>query len=218
MSGIPDNSNAGYVPAPAQENLGIKPLQGVALGETKFGMTPEEDAEYKAFVQSAYDGRLLVGVDRIFARKLYTEISTSEIEEATGEKPRLAKLVVWFAYLASPLAMLITAILAAFSFRWWALVIIPAGFLGWMLNSMTARRGSSSMWFLTLVGIAAVGIHLMRLLADPYLSGFIASFAFALWCDRLLYSASTFFFRAFILRNPRAFLAFGEGVRIREAS
>jgi len=156
-------------------------------------------------------------VDRIFARKLYIEIPTSEIKEATGEKPRLAKLIVWFAYIASPLAMLITAILAAFSFRWWALLIIPAGFLGWMFNSMTARLGSSSMWFLTLVGIAAVGVHLMRLLANPYLSGFIASFAFALWCDQLLYSASTVFFRAFVLRNQRALQAFGEGIRLRKA-
>ena len=145
------------------------------VGKAKFDMTPGEDAEYKAFVQSVYDGRLLVGVDRIFARELYTEISTSEIEEATGEKPRLAKLVVWFAYLASPLAMLISAILAAFSFRWWALLIVPLCLLGWMINSMAARRGSSSMWFFTLVGIAAVGIHLMRLLANPYLSGFIAA-------------------------------------------
>ena len=113
-------------------------------------MTPGEAAEYKAFVQSAHEGGLLVGVDRIFAQKLYTKISISEIEETTGEKARLAKLVVWFAYLASPLAMVITTILAAFSFRWWALVMVPVGFLARMFNSMSARRGSSSMWFLTL--------------------------------------------------------------------
>jgi len=37
------------------------------------------DAEYNALVQSANDGRLVIGVDRIFARKLYTEASTSAL-------------------------------------------------------------------------------------------------------------------------------------------
>ena len=56
---------------------------------------PEEDTEYKAFVQAACDGQILVGVDRIFARKLYTELSASKLRK-NRQKPRLAKLVVWF--------------------------------------------------------------------------------------------------------------------------
>ncbi len=49
------------------------------------GMPEVSDAEYKALVQSAYEGRVLIGVDRIFARRLYTDVATSAIETATGE-------------------------------------------------------------------------------------------------------------------------------------
>ncbi|HXH24686.1 MAG TPA: hypothetical protein VNI78_05515, partial [Vicinamibacterales bacterium] len=62
------------------------------------------DAEYTALVQSAYDGRALIGVDRVFARRLYTDVPTSAIENATGEAPYLEKLVVWFAFVAAPVA------------------------------------------------------------------------------------------------------------------
>ena len=41
-----------------------------------------DDAEYKEFVESAYHGRVLIGVDRIFARRVYTDIPTSTIQEA----------------------------------------------------------------------------------------------------------------------------------------
>lgn len=175
------------------------------------------DAEYKAFVQSASDGHVLIGVDRIFARKLYTGISTSKILKATGETPYVEKLVVWFAYLASPLAMFTSAILAFFTFRWWVLLVVPVMVVGWMFNSVFGRRGSSSIWSLTIVVIAALSVHFLHLLANRWLSGFVATFAFALWCDRLVYCASTFFLRAFILRNQRAFEAFGEGIRVRKA-
>ena len=70
---------------------------------------------------------------------------------------------------------------------------------------------------LTVVVIAAVTVCFMRLLPNPWLSGLVATFAFALWCDRLLYCASTFFLRAFVLRNQRAPEVFDEGIRIQQA-
>jgi len=175
------------------------------------------DADYDTFVQSARNGRTLVGVDRVFARKLYTSVTTSAIKEATGEAPYLEKLVVWFAFLASPLAMLSSAVLAVFAFRWWALLIVPLAFSWWMLNRSMSMRGDSSIWFLTFVVIVTVTVHFMELLPTPCISRFVAIFALAMWCDRLLYRASTFFLRAFVLRNRRALESFGEGVTIREA-
>lgn len=167
-------------------------------------------------MQSAYDGRILVGVDRVFARKLYTDMATSAIEEVTGEAPYLEKLVVWFAFLASPLAIVGSAVMAAFAFRWWALLIVPVAFLCWMFNRSMSVRGGSSIWFLSLAVIAAVSAHFMNLL-PTVISGFVVAFVFAMWCDRLLYWASTVFLRAFVLRNQQALEAFGEGITIREA-
>jgi len=175
------------------------------------------DSEYKSLVQAAYDGRLLVGVDRIFARKLYTDVPTSAIEEATGEAPYLEKLIVWFTFLASPIAILTSAVVAVLGFRWLALLVVPVAFLWWMFNRSISARGGSSIWFLTLVLIVTVSFHFMNLLHTPWISGFVAILAFALWCDRLLYYAATFFLRAFVLRNQRALEAFGEGVTIRDA-
>jgi len=174
------------------------------------------DAEYKAFVESACHGRVLVGVDRVFARKLYTDVPLSAIEEATGEAPYLEKLVVWFAFLASPLALLGSAVLAAFAFRWWALLIVPVACIWWILNRSMSVRGGSSIWFLTIAVIVAMSVQVMNLLPSSWMSGFMAAFAFAMWCDRLLYCASTFFLRSFVLRNPQALRAFGEGLTIRD--
>ena len=54
------------------------------------------DTDYRTFVQAACDGRILVGVDRVFARRLYTGVPISVIRTATGEPPYIEKLVVWF--------------------------------------------------------------------------------------------------------------------------
>jgi len=173
-------------------------------------------SEYRTFIQAAHEGQILVGVDRVYARKLYTDVPISVIEEATGEAPYAEKLVVWFAFLASPLAIVCSAILAAFAFRWWAFLIIPVAFIWWMFNRSMSARGDSSLWLHTIIVIAAVSVHFANILPTHWMSGFAALFTFALWTDRLLYCSSTFFLRAFVLRNQRAFEAFGEGITIRE--
>ena len=174
-------------------------------------------ADYKAFVQSVYDGRTLVGIDRVFARKLYTNRATSEIKKATGEAPHFAKLVVWFAFLGGPLAMLSSAVVAVLAFEWWALLITPAAFVLWFLNQSMSSRGDASIRTHSLLLVTAVGVHLAGRLLSPGVSSFLALFALALWCSRLLYCASTFFLRAFVMRNHQALEAFAEGISIREA-
>lgn len=174
------------------------------------------EADYKRLVQSAYDGRILIGVDRVFARRLYTDVGLSAIEQATGEAPYLEKLVVWFAFLAAPLAILGSGVMAAVAFRWWAFFIVPVAFLWWMFNRSVSVLEGSSIGFLTLAMIVAVSAHFMNLLPDPWMSGFVATFVFAMWCDRFLYWVSAFFLRAFVLRNQRALEAFREGITIRE--
>jgi len=173
------------------------------------------EAEYEQLVQAAYDDRILVGIDRAFARRLYTNVATSEIEEATGEAPYLGKLVVWFAFLSSPIAMLGSSVLAAYAFRWWSLLIIPVTLLWWVFNRSRSVRGGASIWLHTLLVIVAVSAHFMDLFSNVSISGFVTAFVFALWCDRFLYWSSTFFLRAFVLRNQRAFEEFRDDIIIR---
>ena len=173
--------------------------------------------DYKVFVQSVHDGRTLVGIDRIFARKLYTSRATSEIKKATGEAPYLAKLIVWFAFLGGPLAMLSSGVAAVLAFGWWALVITPAAFVWWFLNQSMSSRGDATIRTHSLFLVAAVGVHLAGRLLSPEVSSFLVLFALSLWCSRLLYCTSTFFLRAFVLRNHQALEAFAEGITIRES-
>jgi len=173
------------------------------------------DVDYKAFVQDANDGRVLIGVDRPFARSVYTNMASIAIQQATGETPYIEKAIVLFAFIASPLAILGSAVLAGFAFRWWAALIVPAALLLWIHNRSRSMLSGSSLWFLTIVVIAAVIVHSMNLLPTPWMSGFLTAFIFAMWCDRLLYCTSAFFLRAFVLRNQRALEAFAEGITIR---
>ena len=180
--------------------------------------TVPDDAEYRRLVESAYAGQTLVGVDREYARKLYMNIATSAIEQATGEAPYLEKLVVWFASLAGPVAFLSSAILAVFAFHGWALIIIPAALLWWLFNYVLSARGGAKIWFLTLLLIATTGVYLAHFLPTPWVSEFVAAFVFAMWCSRLIYCASTAFLRAFVLRNQRALNAFHDGITLQEAA
>ena len=123
---------------------------------------------------------------------------------------------MWFAFLMAPVAMLSSAAAAAFAFGWWAIVVIPGLLFWWFFNKSMSVRGGSSIWFLTLLMIATAGVNFLDVFPNPWVSGVLVFFAVALWCDRLLYWGSTFFLRAFVLRNRRALEAFGEGITIRE--
>ncbi len=173
------------------------------------------EAEYEEFVQAAYDGHVVVGVDRVDAKKLYTEVSLADIEKATGETVYLEKLVVRSAELVSFVAAIGSVGLAALAFGWWAVLITPVALFLWFFNISLSVVGGSRIWVLTLLLIAAVVVHLMKLLPSPWMSGFFAVYFLALWCSRLLYSASTVFLRAFVLRNQRALDAFADGITIR---
>lgn len=175
-----------------------------------------DDLDHKRLAQLESEGRILIGVDRTYARKLYTDVPISTIQRETGESPYFEKLVVWFAFLMSPIAILTSAVLAAYTFHWWAVLIVPVSILWWMGNKADSSRGNTHIWLLTLVMATAVSIHFLRLLPTPWMSGFLLVFVFSLWCDRLLYCASTMFLRLFVLRNQRALQAFGEGIIIRE--
>lgn len=172
--------------------------------------------DHKRLVQLEHQGRILVGVNRVYARKLYTDMPASAIKNATGETPCLEKLVVWFAFLASPLALLVSTLLAVISFGWWAFLIVPIAVSCWISNRSLSVRGDSSMWFITVALSAAVGAHFTNLLPSQWISGTLVVFAFAMWCDRLLYCASTVFLRAFVLRNPRALEACRDGITFRD--
>ena len=175
-----------------------------------------DETEYRQFVQDVNAGRIMIGVDRPFARKVYTKMSFSAIQQATGETPFIEKAVVLFAFVAQAIAILGAFVLAVFAFRWWAFLVIPVVAILWFYNMSRSSMGGASIRIHTVALIGALIIHFLKVLPNPWMSEFLIVFVFALWCSRLVYNASTFLLRECVLRNPRALEAFEEGITIRE--
>jgi len=175
------------------------------------------ESEYKTFVEQAYSGALLIGIDRAVARKFYTDIPLSKIEEETGEAPYFEKMVVWFAFLAAPLALLASFVLSAFAFHWWAALAIPLSIVFYFGFSGQSSMPRGGMLGISVLLALAVGSLFTSFFASPFVSWYFIAVTFSLWASRLLYNAATAFLRAFVLRNQRALEFIGEHIHIRQA-
>jgi hypothetical protein len=170
--------------------------------------------EYQELVKRAYEGKILLGVDRALARKVYTNLSLAKIREFTGETPYFEKAVVLFAFVGGPLLALISAVLAVASFHWWAFLIVPACLGVWLVYKGVSSRGNAGMVFISLALAGSFAAYFAHLMPTKLAGIFLISFVAALWCERLVYCAGSFFLRAFVLRNIKAFNTFNEGLSI----
>lgn len=172
------------------------------------------EAEHQQLVKDAYRGGTVIGVDRGFARKLYTDISAARIRELTGETPYVEKAVVWFAFLGGPVFVLTSVVLAGIVFRWWAMAVIPVCFVVWFSYKGISSSGGARMLSISVALAGAVGTYLTNVIPNRMGALFAVSFLLALWCERLLYCAATFFLRAFVVRNFKAFTNFRDGLTL----
>jgi hypothetical protein len=173
--------------------------------------------EYKTFVDQAYSGALLIGIDRAVARKFYTDIPLSRIEEKTGEAPYFEKMVIWFAFVTAPAALLASFVLSVIAFQWWAVLAIPISVLVYFIFSgQSSMPGGGMLGFSILLAIA-IGTLFTSFFASPLAPWYFIAVTFSLWASRLLYTAATAFLRGFVLRNQRALEFMGEQIHIREA-
>jgi hypothetical protein len=95
----------------------------------------ESMTDHDQVVEQERAGKLLIGVDRAFARRFYTDVALKTIEERTGEAPYFEKLVVMGAFIGEHLALLGAAVLAVLVTGWWSILLIPAGLIGWFAFS-----------------------------------------------------------------------------------
>lgn len=175
------------------------------------------ESEYKTFVEQAYSGALMIGIDRSVARKFYTDIPLSKIVEETGEAPYFEKMVVWFAFLSAPISLLGSFVLSVLAFYWWAALAIPLSMLIYSIFSGQSSMPRGGMLGISVLLALAIGSLFTHLFASPFTPWYFAVATFSLWASRLLYSTSTAFLRAFVLRNQRALEFVGEHIHIREA-
>ena len=173
-------------------------------------MTKLEHAE---LVKREAEGKLLIGVDRAFARKFCTEFPLKEIRERTGEAPYFEKLITYLCWLGSPSALLVTLVLSAVFLGWWSLLAIPLSISVWFTFYTNSSRGSVGLSFPTLILGSAIVVWLTGVLAWHF-SLVLLSLAIAVWLGRLLYVATTVFLRDSVLHNHLAFELVQDGITI----
>lgn len=149
--------------------------------------------EYKEFVAQANSGALLIGVDRAVARKLYADIPLSRIQEETGEAPYFEKMVVWFAWLSAPLALLASFVLSVLAFRWWTALAIPLSVVVYFVFSGQSSMPRRGMLGISILLALAVGSLFTDFFTSRLAPWYFIAVVFSFWASRLVYSAATAF-------------------------
>ena len=90
--------------------------------------------EHSDLVKLESEGKLMIGIDRAFARKFYTDHSIRDIAELTGESPYLEKLIVNMCLFGSPIALITAGSFAIRLFEWWAFLVIPGLGAFWVVT------------------------------------------------------------------------------------
>lgn len=173
--------------------------------------------EYKTLVEQVYSNALQIGIDRAVARRFYTHIPLYKIKEETGETPYFAKMVVWFAFLSAPVALIASFILSVLAFHWWAALAIPLSIVIYSLYyGQSSMPHGGILWISALLALA-IGSIFTRIFSSHFAPWYFIAFNFSLWASRLVYIAAKMLLMAFVLRNQRAFEFMGEDIHIREA-
>ena len=174
--------------------------------------------EYKAFVAHAKSGTLLIGIDRAFARRFYTDVPLTRIKEETGEAPYFEKIVVWFAFISAPIALLASFILSVLAFRWWAVLAIPLSAIVYFGFAGDSSRGQTRMLGVSIVLALAIASLFTNFFSSQSVPWYATAVAFAFWAQRLVYCGATTLLRAFILRNQRALEFTREHIAVKETT
>jgi hypothetical protein len=173
------------------------------------------DAEHKELVKLVEEGGILIGVDRTVARQLFTDVSLTTIQEMTGETPYLEKILIMSAFILGPVALITSVALAFVAFGWWGLIslLLCPGIYG--LYQSSSSLGGARLLMITAIVVLAGLLHFSGIFGAPWITGFIAVFLFSLLCIRFVYSGATFMYRAFAIRNRRAFEFLSGGLSIK---
>jgi hypothetical protein len=164
-------------------------------------MTKSEHADI--FARES-QGELRLGIDRPYARKFYTDVPLRFIEQETGETPYLEKLIALMCFIGSPVALLLSSIVAVMNLGWWSVGVIPLSFIAWLLYAGRSAAGTSRLLGITILLLATVLAYVLQPDWRRW-TLFLTLFTLALWLHRVLYTVATIFLRSFVIRNYRAF-------------
>jgi hypothetical protein len=161
--------------------------------------------DHNDFIKLEEQGQLLIGIDRVMARKFYTDIPICEIEEQTGEAPYFEKAIIWFAFLSGPISLISSIFLLIFAIGWWGILGLVLFPVFYVMYSSCSVLGNSRLLGITILLFICVIFNFFANFNYPGITVAISVFIFSLWCVRLLYCSSSFLLRAFVIRNVRAY-------------
>jgi hypothetical protein len=171
--------------------------------------------EFEDIVTRERSGALLVGVDRVFARKFFTDVKVEDVIAHTGQGPYVQKALVLGAFVVSPLALIGSSIVAVFAAGWWAVILIPLGVVLWALYQARSCVGGARITFISVL-LAGTALGYAQSAGGSARIWFaLLLFALSLWTARFVYTGATAMLRAFVLGNERAFSWLREYLTIR---
>ena len=172
------------------------------------------DTEHNELVKLAESGKIIIGVDRTAARKLFTDVPLSTIQEKTGEIPYFEKSLLMSVFICGPVALITSVVLAFIAFGWWGLIPLLLCPIVYFLYQSSSSIGETGLSLITAFAVATSLVHFAGNFNAPWFTGFVAIFLFSLWCVRLVYVGAAFLYRAFAIRNRKAFEFLSPGLSI----
>ena len=148
---------------------------------------------------------MLIGVDLSMARKLYTSVPLSHIAKKTGEFPYFEKAVVLGAFVGGPLALLASFVFAVLAFGWWAVSAIPVSTVIYFVFQGSSSMPKQGMGGVTVVLALAIPALCLHWFLSDHIGWFAVLVALAFWNARPVCVTATYFLRAFVIRNRRAY-------------
>lgn len=166
--------------------------------------------EHERFVELFNLNKVEIGVEPALARKVFTDTPASWPWQNFGESILLERVLVKACLYLDGVALLASAVACVLALRWWAAAAIPVCVLASVWHGGTVSVGKQRIWFVLMAVIGAAWFAVSeRNSASLWLLLFLSSLLFA----RLKYYASTFFIRALVIRNSRAYrLLLREGI------
>lgn len=173
--------------------------------------------ELQQIIAQENAGQVRIGVDRVLARRFFTNGSLAKIREHTGDAPTAEKAIVFSLWVTSFILLVGSVVVSFIAFAWWGLaaaLICPIVYFSFASMSVLGHTG--------LVGISAVLVVALIAPIAGKLSVaaglFIVLFVLSLWCIQFVYVASTSFYRVYALRSPKHYELLAPGIHIRSVN
>jgi hypothetical protein len=176
-------------------------------------LTPEQHA---TLAGELTEGSVEIAISRSMARQFYTMTPIAEIKSKTGQSEVLAKVVVWFGLVFTPLMFVLSALLIVYYYGWWAAFNIPlAGILWAIIAGFLNPTGS---WVSMTVALLFFALVAVSDLVAPSVTLPVLAWTASLWVNRMTYQGAAHFLTRLVVASQPAFEMLEEHITVKEVT